>query len=66
MAGTFADAELDDVSTILHKLAGTAEMFGDVTLGVEAKALETGIENWTAEQRAERIVRAAEAIHRAA
>ena len=65
-AGTFADAELSEVSTMLHKLAGTAEMFGDVTLGVEAKALETGIEDWTADQRAERILRAAEAIQRAA
>ncbi len=64
--GTFEEVELIEVGAILHKLAGTAEMFGDVTLGIEAKALETGIENWTGDQRTERIVRAAEAIRRAA
>jgi PAS domain S-box-containing protein len=64
--GTFAEAELSEVSSMLHKLAGTAEMFGDVTLGAEAKSLEAGIENWVGDQRVERIVLAAEAIQRAA
>lgn len=65
-ASTFADAELSEVAAMLHKLAGTAEMFGDVTLGVEARSLEAGLEHWTGADRDERIVRAAEAIRRAA
>lgn len=65
-AGTFADTELGEVAAMLHKLAGTAEMFGDVTLGVEARSLEAGLEHWAGADREERIMRAAEAIRRAA
>jgi PAS domain S-box-containing protein len=65
-AGTFEEVELSEIGSMLHKLAGTAEMFGDATLGVQAKALETGIEHWTGNERAERIADAAEALRRAA
>jgi PAS domain S-box-containing protein len=65
-AGTFADVELSEIGSMLHKLAGTAEMFGDVTLGVQAKALETGIEHWAEDDRAELIAGAAKALRRAA
>ncbi|HEX8413665.1 MAG TPA: PAS domain S-box protein [Sphingomicrobium sp.] len=65
-AGTFEDSELDEVATMLHKLAGTAEMFGDVALGIEARLLENGIENWDGASRADRIHSAVEAIQLAA
>ena len=65
-AGTFEDVELTEIADLLHKLAGTAEMFGDVTLGTEARMLETGLESWTGAERVERIVRSVEAIQRAA
>ena len=41
-------------------------MFGDVTLGTEARRLETGLESWTDADRIERIVQGVEAIQRAA
>ena len=64
--GTFTEVELEEVATMLHKLAGTAEMFGDVTLGVEAKLLETGLAAWPEAERQERIVRGVRAMQRAA
>ena len=58
--------ELADVATMLHRLAGTAEMFGDVALGIEARLLETGLEQWGAAERADRICSAVAAIQQAA
>ena len=64
--GTFTDAELADIASMLHKLVGTAEMFGDVTLGVKARQLETGLATWSDAERNDRIVSGVQAIQRAA
>ncbi|WP_375393878.1 PAS domain S-box protein [uncultured Sphingomonas sp.] len=44
--GSYAEAELADVAAMLHKLAGTAGMFGEAALGEEARRLEKGVETW--------------------
>ena len=64
--GTFEDVELSTVAATLHKLAGSAAMFGDVALGEEARAFERGLEQWDAGARPARIVAAVAAIGRAA
>ena len=53
--GEYAEAELEHVSGMLHKLAGTAGMFGEPALGDDASFLEEGIANWTSETRVSRI-----------
>jgi CheY-like chemotaxis protein len=65
-AGVFSDAELADVSGLLHKLAGTAGMFGEAVLGEGASELESGIAEWPVEERAERVRIGYEALMRAA
>jgi CheY-like chemotaxis protein len=65
-SGRFEEAELADVADMMHKLAGTAGMFGEVALGEAAHALEEGLSNWPAEGRSERIRLAIEDIARAA
>lgn len=65
-AGTFTDAELSDVVDMLHKLAGTAEMFGDASLGKQAHALETTVMLWDPAERAARIPLAVQAVRDAA
>ena len=64
--GTFHDAEVNEVADVLHKLAGTAAMFGEATLGDRARALEEGIAEWGAETRADRIGAAIQEIRSAA
>jgi hypothetical protein len=51
---------------MLHKLAGTAAMFGEAVLGDHARALEEGIAAWTPNARADRIRTAVDAIQAAA
>jgi CheY-like chemotaxis protein/HPt (histidine-containing phosphotransfer) domain-containing protein len=53
--GTFEGGELEAVIDMLHKLAGTAGMFGDAELGARARSLETGLEVWSGEERADRL-----------
>jgi HPt (histidine-containing phosphotransfer) domain-containing protein len=53
--GDVADAEVQDVIEQLHKLAGTAGMFGEGPLGDQAAALEDGLRSWTADERIERV-----------
>jgi CheY-like chemotaxis protein len=65
-AGVFSDAELADVSGLLHKLAGTAGMFGEAVLGEGASELESGIAEWPVEERAQRVRIGYEALLRAA
>jgi PAS domain S-box-containing protein len=64
--GQFSDAELSEVSGMLHKLAGTAAMFQDAELGNRARDLEDGIGSWDVAQRADRIRAAVQAIGTAA
>jgi PAS domain S-box-containing protein len=40
---TGAEAEAEEVARLLHKLAGTAAMFGEATLGLAAAALERAL-----------------------
>ena len=44
--GTFTGAEIREVSDQMHKLAGTAAMFGEAELGSQAKMIEDGLKNW--------------------
>jgi CheY-like chemotaxis protein len=64
--GRFSNAELATVAAQLHKLAGTAAMFGDAELGDEARNLEEGISRWTKGEREAKIRTAAAAIRRSA
>jgi PAS domain S-box-containing protein len=45
-SGVFEDATVETVAELLHKLAGTAGMFGDAELGERARELETGLRSW--------------------
>ncbi len=60
--GTFLDHELNEVSDHLHKLAGTAAMFGEPELGLQAKTLEDGIRDWKRSDRSEKIRQSANAL----
>ena len=64
--GAFTDAEIADVIDDLHKLAGTAGMFGDAELGEQASALERNLGRWTGDERVRNIPPAAAALHQAA
>ncbi|MGN6278613.1 MAG: CHASE3 domain-containing protein [Sphingomonas sp.] len=60
-AGTFDDAVISDLVDRLHKLAGSAGMFGEAALGVQAGAFEDGLKDWAEDERARS---AAEALAR--
>ena len=64
--GTFADSEVADVAELLHKLAGSAGMFGEEALGDRASELEQGLLAWPAGERATRVARAAGLLRDAA
>ena len=53
--GDVPAAELVDILEQLHKLAGTAAMFGEEELGKQAAALEDGLSSWSADERIGRI-----------
>lgn len=53
--GEYGDAAVSDVAELLHKLAGTAAMFGDAALGTAAKQLEDGLLQWPGAERAQRV-----------
>ncbi len=64
--GTFTDAELQDAAELLHKLAGTAGMFGETALGDRASELEDGLTEWSDDERPARIVAGAALLRNAA
>ncbi|MEN2785050.1 PAS domain S-box protein [Sphingomonas qilianensis] len=64
--GTFTDAESETVAGLLHKLAGTAGMFGEKTLGDHASALEEGLSTWASAERRERFIQSAALLTTAA
>jgi CheY-like chemotaxis protein len=64
--GRFDDEEVAAVADLLHKLAGTAAMFGEPELGHLARDLEVGIARWTGEERQAKIRAGAAAIRKAA
>lgn len=61
-SGTFLDHELKEVSDHLHKLAGTAAMFGEPEVGRHAKMLEDGIADWKRSERPDKIQLSASAL----
>ena len=61
-----SDDLVNDAADLLHKLAGTAAMFGEAELGKLAKQLEDNLLAWSAEERAERIRAALPALRKAA
>ncbi|MGB5724788.1 MAG: response regulator [Parasphingorhabdus sp.] len=44
--GTFSSSEIREVADQMHKLAGTAAMFGEENLGNHAKLIEDGLKQW--------------------
>jgi CheY-like chemotaxis protein len=60
--GIFADAEILEVTTMLHHLAGTAGMFGDAALGGGASALQDGLGVWSVDERPNRLRQAVQAL----
>jgi len=64
--GLFSNEEVATVAAHLHKLAGTAAMFGEADLGDQARQLEDGIQRWTDGEREAKIRACAAAIKRAA
>ncbi|WP_186729088.1 ATP-binding protein [Sphingomonas panacisoli] len=64
--GEFGEQELASVADLLHKLAGTAGMFGEGELGDRAREMEHGLANWPADERTARIIAAADALRDAA
>ncbi|MEZ0494934.1 PAS domain S-box protein [Sphingomonas sp. IW22] len=60
-AGEFDHAAVSNVASLLHQLAGTAGMFGEVLLGEQARQLEEGLRLWPV---AARPQNAAEALDR--
>ncbi|WP_375427595.1 PAS domain-containing protein [uncultured Sphingomonas sp.] len=65
-SGAFEGAAVAEVAELLHKLAGTAGMFGEARLGDHAGALEHGLLTWRAAIRAERLRDLAAALRDAA
>lgn len=64
--GEFGERELASVADLLHKLAGTAGMFGEAELGDRAREMETGLATWSADEPVARIKSAAGALRDAA
>jgi PAS domain S-box-containing protein len=65
-AGTFTLAEVEAAAELLHKLAGTAGMFGETALGDRASELEDGLLAWPEAERAARIAAGAVLLRNAA
>jgi PAS domain S-box-containing protein len=65
-AGRFTDAEVSEVHTMAHNLAGTAGMFGEVELGDVAAALDTGLGRWDPHERPERVRESFDSMQRIA
>lgn len=55
-----SDREVRDIRDLLHKLAGTAAMFGERELGNHAKLLEVSLQYWKSVDRTEAIKTALE------
>jgi PAS domain S-box-containing protein len=61
-----AEAEVKAVREALHKLAGSAGMFGETALGDRAAALEDALAEWTADERLAALPAATAALRQAA
>jgi DNA-binding response OmpR family regulator len=63
--GTFTDEEIGTAAELLHKLAGTAGMFGEAELGDLASELEDGLRVWPESERVTRIAATAALLRKA-
>lgn len=64
--GTFSDGETRQIREQLHKLAGTAAMFGEQELGSQAKLIEDGLGQWKMEDRPQKMRNALDELLKAA
>ena len=64
--GTFSDGETRQIREQLHKLAGTAAMFGERELGSHAKLIEDGLGLWKMEDRPQKMRNALDELLKAA
>lgn len=64
--GTFSDSETRQIQEQLHKLAGTAAMFGERELGNHAKLIEDGLQQWKITERPQKMRSALEHLLEAA
>ncbi|QAY77503.1 PAS domain S-box protein [Sphingosinicella sp. BN140058] len=64
-AGAPSAADLNEIATVAHQIAGTAGMFGDAEFGAAAHALEVGIERWTPAELKDALRAAFERLQRA-
>lgn len=64
--GTFSDGETRQIREQLHKLAGTAAMFGEQELGSHAKLIEDGLGLWKMEDRPQKMRNALDELLKAA
>jgi CheY-like chemotaxis protein/HPt (histidine-containing phosphotransfer) domain-containing protein len=58
--GTFSEREIDALSNQLHKLAGTAAMFGEKELGDHAKSIENRLKHLGRAESPQKMMRALE------
>jgi CheY-like chemotaxis protein len=65
-AGRVGDRDVANLLDMLHKFLGSAEMFGDGRLAVEARTLEAALAAVDPEERAEALRRATRAMAKAA
>lgn len=65
-SGCFEHVELAELTEMMHKLAGTAAMFGDPALGERARELELGMRSWRGAERARKLPDALAAVLSAA
>ena len=65
-AATYTEDELREAAEHLHKLAGTAALFGEEDLGIKAKMIENGIRQWKVEDRPKQLLVAVSDFLRAA
>lgn len=64
--GTYTSAEIREVSDQMHKLAGTAAMFGQEELGNQARLVEDGLKQWMISDRPRQMQHAVERFLQAA
>ena len=53
--GTYSHTEVREVSDQMHKLTGTAGIFGEDDLGELAKRVENGLKQWKITDRPDKV-----------
>ncbi|WBH15328.1 PAS domain-containing protein [Sphingomonas radiodurans] len=65
-SGSFEHVDFTELAEMMHKLAGTAAMFGDPALGERARDLELGMRTWSGAERDNKLPDALAALLAAA